>query len=148
MMLARWRAIDALPLVALLGLFGVVVWAQGTYPTSDTPTTTYLAATASTNATLVKAGPGNVYHYSLSNTTATVYYLRVYDLNVAPTCSSATGFVETIMIPASTAGAGRERDQPNGQTFSTGIGFCITGGPTSTDNTNAAVGVQATLLKK
>jgi len=142
----RGRAL-ALALV-ILGLFGVVLWAQGTYPTSDTPSTRYLAAAATTNATNVVAAPANVYHYSLSNTTATVYYLRMYNLAVAPTCSSATGFVETIMIPSSTAGAGRERSQPNGQAFSVGVGYCITGGPTSTDNTAAAVGVQVTLLTK
>lgn len=143
-------------LVLLLGGWAVVPYAQAVlYPTGpDTPLTSYTAATASTNATLVKGAPGNVYHYSLSNSTATIYYLRVYNLAVAPTCSSATGFVTTIQIPASTSGAGRERSQPNGQSLSTasstaaGIGFCITGGPTSTDNTNAAVGVSVEVLFK
>ncbi len=137
-------------------LLGAVLYAQGAlYPTGpDTPLTCYVAATASTNATSCKASPGNVYTYSVSNTTATVYYLRMYNLAAAPTCSSATGYVETLPIPSSTSGAGRERSQPNGQSLSTasvtagGIGFCITGGASSTDNTNAAVGVYVTLTYK
>jgi hypothetical protein len=133
----------------LLLLAGGISTAQGPlYPTTDTPVTSYITSAASTNATSVKAGPGNVYGYSLINTTATLYYLRMYNLAAAPTCSSATGFVETIPIPASTTGAGVQRTQPNGQTFSAGIGYCLTGGGTSTDNTNAAVGLYVTLLWK
>lgn len=148
----RWRWLGprlAAWLVAL-GLGGAVLLAQGVlYPTGpDTPSTSYLAATASTNATSVKTSAGNVYHYSLSNSTAVIYYLRMYNLAVAPTCSSATGFVESIMIPASTSGAGRERSQPNGQAFSTGIAYCITANAASNDNNNAATGVLVTLLTK
>jgi len=133
-------------LVLLLG--GIVSAQDAQYPTRDTPVTSYLTSAASTNATSVKASPGNVYGYSLVNTTATVYYLRMYNLAAAPTCSSATGFVETLPIPASTTGAGLQRVQPNGQTFSTGIAFCLTGGGASTDNTNAATGVYLTILYK
>lgn len=115
--------------------------------TANSALTSYLAATASTNSTSVKGSAGNVYGYSLINTTATLYYLRMYNSSSAPTCSSATGFVETIPIPASTSGAGVERwHVPQG--FTTGIGYCITGGSGSTDNTNAAAGVFATLLYK
>ncbi len=129
-------------------LLGSVTPAQDVqrYPTVNTPLTCYITSAASTNATNCKAGAGNVYNYSLINTTATVYYLRMYNLAVAPTCTSATGFVESIPIPASTAGAGIQRDHTNGQAFSTGIGFCLTGAGTSTDNTNAATGVYLTLL--
>lgn len=154
-----------LPVIAFLVWFSWF-WApaqaqQGTgalYPTGpDTPVTCYVAASASTNSTICKASQGNVYHYRLSNTTATIYYLRMYNLAVAPTCSSATGFVESIPIPASTSGAGRSDGQPNGQSLTAvatastsastaaGIGFCITGGAANTDNTNAATGVFVTL---
>jgi hypothetical protein len=48
----------------------------------------------------------------------------------------------TIPVPASTTGAGIVAlDSAHGFTFGTGIGFCLTGGPSSTDNTNAATGV-------
>jgi len=100
-----------------------------------------LQSAASTNATNIKATPGNVYGIHAINTTATLYYLRLYNLTTAPTCSSATGFVETIPIPASATGAGVVLPFPVGKAFATGIAYCLTGGGTSTDNTNAAVGV-------
>jgi hypothetical protein len=100
-----------------------------------------VASAASTNSTNVKASAGNVYGITLINTTATLYYLRLYNTASAPTCSSATGYVTTIPVPASTSGAGVTVSLPVGISFSTGISYCLTGGPTSTDNTNAAVGV-------
>lgn len=113
--------------------------------------TSYTAAGASTNATNVKNAAGTVYGYTLTNTTTTIYYLRMYNLASAPTCSSATGYVSTIPIPpASAAGGagGREIQKNIGQAFTTGIGFCVTGGASSTDNTNAATGVFVEILYK
>ncbi|MBF0262295.1 MAG: hypothetical protein HQL97_10740 [Magnetococcales bacterium] len=113
--------------------------------------TSYTAAGASTNATNVKNAAGTVYGYTLTNTTTTIYYLRMYNLASAPTCSSATGYVSTIPIPpASAAGGagGREIQKNIGQAFTTGIGFCVTGGASSTDNTNAATGVFVEVLYK
>ena len=46
------------------------------------------------------------------------------------------------------SGAGIVRDMRSGEAFSTGLAFCVTGGGTSTDNTNAAVGVFISLLYK
>lgn len=97
---------------------------------------------SSTNATNIKASAGTFCGGHAVNTTGTIYYLRLYNLATAPTASSATGYVLTIPIPANTTGAGLLLDfGPYGAAFSTGIGFVITGGPTSTDNTNAATGV-------
>lgn len=113
--------------------------------------TSYTAAGATTNATSVKGSAGTVYGYSLTNTTATIYYLRMYNTPSAPPCSSSTGYVSTIPIPpaAAAGGAGgREITKNIGQAFTTGIGFCITGGPSSTDNTNAATGVFVEILYK
>lgn len=101
--------------------------------------------TASTNANNCKASSGNVFDISAVNTTATIYYLRLYNLATAPTCSSSTGFIETIPIPANTAGAGIVRTFPVGRSYTTGIGFCVTGGGSSTDNTNAATGVYVSM---
>lgn len=100
-----------------------------------------VASAASTNSTNIKASAGNVYNLTLINTTATLYYLRLYNLSSAPTCSSATGYVTTVPVPASATGAGLTVSLGVGMSFTTGIGFCLTGGPTSTDNTNAAVGI-------
>jgi hypothetical protein len=100
-----------------------------------------LQSAASTNSTNCKASAGTLYGYEIINTTATLYYLRLYNASSAPTCSSATGFIRSIPIPASATGAGVVRDTAVGTSYGTGLGFCLTGGPSSTDNTNAATGV-------
>lgn len=113
--------------------------------------TANITSTASTNATSVKGSAGTLYGLSLTNITTTIYYLRLYNLASAPTCSSATGYVETIPIPpaaASGGAGGREVVYNIGKAFTTGIAYCLTGGPTSTDNTSAAVGIYGSGLYK
>ena len=97
---------------------------------------------ASTNSTSVKGSAGTLCSLTAINTTATVYYLRMYNLSSAPTCSSATGAVHTYPIPASATGAGLTIPLGAfGEAYGTGIGFCVTGGGSDTDNTSAATGV-------
>lgn len=119
----------------------------GTTVTTYSLLTCYITSAASTNSTNCKASAGNLYGISIVNTTATIYYLRMYNLASAPTCSSATGFVETIPALVSTV-APVIRTMSIGQGYSTGISFCLTGGGSSTDNTSAATGVYVTLLYK
>ena len=116
--------------------------------TTNTASRCILVSAASTNATNCKNAAGNVYGFRFINTTGTIYYLRMYNLTTSPTCSSATGFVESIPIPASTSGAGFAFLEPMGEAYTTGISFCFTGGSSSTDNTNAATGVFGTILYK
>jgi hypothetical protein len=106
--------------------------------------TCYLTSAASTNAKNCKASAGVVSTIQVTNTTDTVYYLRLYNSAAAPTCSSATGYVET--IPALAKNVSSRASSL--QSFSAGIGFCLTGGGSSTDNTNAATGVYVTILYK
>lgn len=99
-------------------------------------------STASTNSTSAKGSAGLLCGGIAINTTGTIYYLRLYDSASAPTCSSATGFVTSIPIPASAAGAGTQLSFGSyGVNFLAGIAWCITGGGSSTDNTNAATGI-------
>ncbi len=99
--------------------------------------------TASTNSTGCKGSSGNVYGFRFVNTTATTYYLRMYNLASAPTCSSSTGYVETIpLLPT----GGIVSIEPMGESYSTGIGYCVTGGGGSTDNSNGAAGIWGTVL--
>lgn len=107
-----------------------------------------LISAASTNATNCKNAAGTIYGFRFVNTTATLYYLRLYNLSASPTCSSATGFIESIPIPANASGAGVVAMEEVGEAYSTGIGFCFTGGSSSTDNTNAATGVFGSILYK
>lgn len=111
----------------------------------------YVSSAATTNATNCKASAGQVYGIEIQNTTATLYYLRLYNLAAAPTCSSATGYVRTVAATQNSGGGGLGQVQasyPWGEAYSAGIGFCVTGGATSTDNTAAATGVLLTVLYK
>lgn len=110
-----------------------------------------IVSAASTNSTSCVAAPANLYGFELYNTTTTIYYLRLYNLAAGPTCSSATGFVRSIPIsPAPAAGqlGGVIRVALVPKNYSTGIAYCITAGSSSTDNTNAAVGIFGVLVTK
>lgn len=143
-------ASDSTGQVALAAGTAFVGQAAGVATATVTNTTApcYITSAASTNATNCKASAGNLYSIQAINTTATLYFLRLYNLASAPTCSSATGFVRTVPLPASATGAGVVIPQDVGEGFATGIGFCLTGGGASTDNTSAATGVYLTLLYK
>lgn len=136
------------------GSFRVTIASDSTGVLAPIPTalsgnglsTCYITSAATTNSTNCKSSAGNLYAIHLTNTTSTNYFLRLYNASSAPTCSSNTGFVET--VPALGAAAnggvnGRAFAMP--QAFSTGIGFCLTGGGADNDNTSAATGVYATL---
>src|SRR5882757_6433074 len=96
---------------------------------------------ATTNSTLIATGPRTLYSVTVINLNATVYYLRLYDLAVAPTASSATGATHSYPIPASTTGAGIQIPFGPGEGYINGLGFVITGGGADTDATVAATGV-------
>lgn len=100
-----------------------------------------ITSTISTNSTSCKGSAGNRLGGWVINTTATLYYLRFYNTAAAPTCSSATGFIISMPIPASTTGAGIVYAIPSGAAFATGYGYCITASSTSTANDNAAAGI-------
>lgn len=102
-------------------------------------------STASTNATSVKATPGALYSVVAVNTSATVYYLKLYDKATAPTCASDT-VVQTYPVPPNTAYNPVVIPFTAPVGFQAGIGFCLTGGIADNDNTNAATGVAINLV--
>lgn len=106
-----------------------------------------VVSTASTNANNCGgAAVTRFYGIQISNTTATVYYLRLYNLGTAPTCSSATGFIRSIpLVPTGQTGQTIIM-LPAAVIYNTGLSYCITGGSSSTDNTNAAAGIFGTIL--
>lgn len=105
--------------------------------------------TASTNALNIKNAAGTFCGGMAINTTASLVFLRLYNLSGTPTCSSATGYVTTIPVPASTTGSGTKLELgPFGGDFPTGIGACVTGGGANNDNTNAVSGVYMTYAVK
>lgn len=119
-----------------------------TATTTDSSLGCYILSTASTNSNNCKGSAGNFYGVRVVNTTATLYYLRLYNASGAPTCSSATGFIETIPVPASATGAGIMAVVTIPIGYTTGIGYCLTGGSSSTDNTNAAAGIFGAIYYK
>lgn len=132
-------AVTALPAIPagtnLIGGVNVLAAATG----GCTPA--HLLSTASTNATVVKGSAGTLCKLSAINTTASLYYLKFYNVASGPTCASDT-VVATYPVPASTTGAGVEVNLgPFGEAYTVGIGFCLTGALADNDNTNAATGV-------
>lgn len=98
---------------------------------------------ASTNATLVMAGTGHkITSIVALNSTVALYWLKLYDTAVAPTCGAGTP-VQKYAIPfgSSNSGGGFVLPIPDGMQFFNGIGFCLTGAQADNDTTNAATGV-------
>lgn len=102
---------------------------------------------ANTNATNVSAVKTNVYQIIAINTTATIYYLKLYDKSTTPTCNSDTVKM-TLPVPfgTSSSGGGFAVPIPVGAQFVNGFGFCLTAGINDNDNTNAATGVAINFL--
>jgi len=122
-----------------------------TSKSQNASSTCFLSSAGTANPSLCKAQGGIINGLRAINTNTTIYYLRLYNLAAAPTCSSPVGYVETIPIsPAGASGgaAGFIAPEPWPQGFDTGIAFCLTGGGSGTDNQNAATGIYVTLLFK
>lgn len=102
----------------------------GTVPTplaTGGPTLFSLIAANSTNATVMKASAGTLYHVSVYNNSATPAYLSFINTTTTPTCTTTP--VYQVLIPAnSTSGAGAVEDFALGAAFTTGISFCVTTG--------------------
>lgn len=135
----------------LLLLASIVLSQFGTYSAKAASTAVYPCypvhglsggSAASNNATNVTSGHTRLCMLHVTNTSATLAYLKLYDLSTAPTCSSATGLKHVFPIPANTSGAGFVNSEGStGEYYTNGFGFCLTGGGGDTDNSNAPVGV-------
>lgn len=98
----------------------------------------FVQPAASTNAATIKAGAGQVYKIDVTNNSATVNYIRLYDATTGFNgCNSATGLKWQMAIPASTTGAGFSSSWDVGMAFATGISICVTSGYATNDTTNA-----------
>lgn len=120
---------------------------SATAATSGGATPVKFNSAASTNSTSVKGSAGQIYALTIINTTATLYYLKLYDKASAPTCNSDT-VLQVYPVPASTTGAGFVMPIPVGMAFTLGIGLCLTGALADNDNTNAATGVAINVVYK
>ncbi len=123
---------------AALGVTGNPFYVTSTPATSGGYSSYAVQPTASDNHVVIKAGSGQVYKISITNNSATVNYIRLYNATTGFNgCNSATNLVYANLIPASTSGSGLIDLWPSGIVFSTGISICITSGYAWTDTTNA-----------
>ncbi len=84
-----------------------------------------------TTAIVVKSGAGQLYKVRATNNSATIAYIKIYDATSA-TAGSGTP-VDTIMIPASSTGAGIVDTTDMGAVHSTGITYVVTTGIADAD---------------
>lgn len=151
MRLFRTLGIVLLPAVAAVTVIALTALAQvpppnyiGTlFPAGGcTPYHLSGGTAASSNATSVAIGGRTLCKMTAISTSGTIAYLKLYDVNGSPTCSSATGLKHVYPIPANTSGAGFTDGQGAwGEKYANGISFCVTGGGGDTDATNAPTGV-------
>ncbi|HEY8885957.1 MAG TPA: hypothetical protein VIM31_00440 [Candidatus Microsaccharimonas sp.] len=107
-----------------------------TTQTTGGATSFTLISAATTNGTNVKASAGVLYMLTATNNSATVAFLKMYNLSTAPTVGSSS-VVLTFMIPAN--GGVMVPIPPTGITFSTGIAYALTGLPAGNDSTAVAL---------
>lgn len=97
---------------------------------------------AGTNSTLLRSGR-TVLHVLLPiNTTAVLYYLKLYDKATAPTCGTDVP-KWTVPVPFGTGstGSGVALPSTDGLVFQNGLGICITTGIADNDTGAAAAGI-------
>ncbi len=99
----------------------------------------FLQPAASDNHTVVKNGATQVYNIIFNNNSATVNYLRLYNVGTGFNgCNSATGLVAQFQIPASTQVGGMVIPIAGGGiAFATGLSICVTSLYATTDTTAA-----------
>lgn len=90
-----------------------------------------------TNATSVKASAGQLYKIEVTNNSANIGYLKIYNTAGTPTAGSGTPVIR-LMCPSSASGTGAFSTYDNGVALATGIGFTFTGGIADADTTSVA----------
>ena len=97
----------------------------------------HLVAAATTNATVLVAGPGTLGSVVVSSVNAAARYLKFYNKATTPAPATDTP-AWVVPIPGNTAGAAFSASIPAGLRFTTGISFAIVTGIADTDNTAVA----------
>lgn len=106
--------------------------------TSGGLSTYFVQPTASDNHATIKNGAGQVYKVSVTNNSATVNYIRLYNAGTGFNgCNSSTNLQYQMAVPASTSATGYSDSWDLGMSFSTGISICVTAGYATNDTSNA-----------
>ncbi len=111
---------------------GGLLWTASGVKASGGWTPYKLNSAASTNATSLKGGAGQLGYVTVINTNAAVRYLKFYNKASAPTVGTDTP-VQVFPIPGNTAGAGLTINFGAGAEFTTGIAFALTTGAADSD---------------
>ena len=102
-----------------------------------------LLSANSTNGTNIKSSSGNLYGWSITNTNASIRYVKVYDKSTTPSVGTDTPIL-TIMIPGNANGTGNNIFISGGMAFTNGLGIGITTG--APDNDTGAVGANEVIV--
>lgn len=122
----------------VVGTGTLAVQAQPTPVTTGGVSVYFVQPTASDNHVVIKAGAGQVYKIMVTNNSATVNYIRLYNATTGFNgCNSASNIVYQAAIPASTTVGGLADSWDLGMAFALGISICVTSGYATTDTTNA-----------
>ena len=100
-------------------------------------TSTFAIPPATPAGASIKASAGTVYGVQLGSIQATAAFLKLYDTAGTPTCGTGTP-IAVFIIPAANPnvnGGGSNIALPVGKKFTTGIGYCVTGGLPNADTT-------------
>lgn len=98
-------------------------------------------STAAVQTAAVKGSAGQVYALHFFNLSATIAYVRLYNMTTAP--GTGDTVVYRALIPGNTSGAGFVVPIPPGVVFGTGIGIRVTAAVA--DNDNTALGANVVL---
>lgn len=100
------------------------------------------SSAATTNATLFRAGPANLFEITITNKTAAVVYVKLYDKATAPTVGTD---IPVLTIPVGITAATLPPVAMSfgalGKSFTLGLAYAITGAVTDADATAVATGV-------
>lgn len=118
--------------IGQVGLVSVI--AGGTF-------TNVAVTTVSSNCAVVKSSAGTLYGVTASTTNTNTNYIKYYNTNTTPQTTN-TAVSLNFAIAGNTSGTGLTNPIPTvGIAFTTGIGRCVVGGYTITDNTSAVGGI-------
>lgn len=131
-------SIDGIPTVALSsGLLGGSNNIGSINIGSTAPSNSFFTSTTTNTATVAKASAGSVHTLIISNTAASLQYVKLYNATSVTLGTTAA----VISIPVAASSTVSLPFGPNGFRFSTGICYAVTAGVGATDNTATAAGV-------
>lgn len=128
---------DVRPMGVSTGIPVEILRSTSQTPVTPTVTNGTINSAATTNATLIKNAAGTLWSINVSNINAATRFVKLYNLNVAPTVGSST---PVLTIPVLTNQVISINGGANGIRFSTGISLCITALAADTDTTAVTAG--------